>query len=278
MTARLAGKVAFITGAARGQGRSHAVRLAEEGASIIAVDACAPIATVPYPLPGIAELDLTRSLVEAAGGSIITRIADVRQQSELDQAVAAGIDRFGRIDIIVANAGINGQMAPACEIEEHAWQTVIDIDLSGVWRTVKAAAPAMATGERGGSIILISSVGGAKGFANVAPYIAAKHGLIGLMRSLAREMAPQLIRVNAVLPTNVDTPMLLNDALFDLVCRDVDNPTLDDVLPRLQAMNAMPVPWVESIDVSNAVLWLASDEARYVTGAALPVDAGALLG
>ena len=277
MTGRLEGKTAFITGAARGVGRSHALRLAKEGAAIVAVDSCGPIEAVPYSMPDEKDLDETRNLVDQAGGSIITRVADVREQSALDAAVADGIALFGRIDIVVANAGVNGQMAPACEITEAAWQTVIDIDLTGVWHTVKAAAPAMIQAEEGGSIVLTSSVGGAKGFANVAPYIAAKHGVIGLMRSLARELASQHIRVNAVLPTTVDTPMIRNDALVELFCPDLETPTLDDVLPRLAALNEMQVPWVEAIDISNAVLWLASDEARYITGVALPVDAGALL-
>ena len=277
MTGRLEGKTAFITGAARGVGRSHALRLAKEGAAIVAVDSCGPIETVPYSMPDEKDLDETRNLVDQAGGSIITRVADVREQSALDAAVADGIALFGRIDIVVANAGVNGQMAPACEITEAAWQNVIDIDLTGVWHTVKAAAPAMIQAGEGGSIVLTSSVGGAKGFANVAPYIAAKHGVIGLMRSLARELASQHIRVNAVLPTTVDTPMIRNDALVELFCPDLETPTLDDVLPRLAALNEMDVPWVEAIDISNAVLWLASDEARYITGVALPVDAGALL-
>jgi (+)-trans-carveol dehydrogenase len=277
MASLVEGKVALITGAARGQGRSHAVRLAQEGAAIIAVDVCAPVESVRYALPAPSELDDTVDMVRSAGGRIVGCVGDVRSQHDLDAAVAEGVESFGRIDIVVANAGINGEMGPAHLLSESAWQTVIDIDLSGAWRTVKAALPAMIDGGNGGSIVFISSVGGAKGHPMVAPYIAAKHGMIGLMRSLARELAPHRIRVNAILPTNVDTPMVHNDVLFELFCPDVANPTLDDVLPRLQALNSLEVPWIEAVYVSNAVVWLSSDQARYVTGVSLPVDAGALL-
>jgi (+)-trans-carveol dehydrogenase len=274
---RVDGRVALLTGAARGQGRADAVRLAEEGAAVVVLDLCGPIEGVPYPLPNEADLDETRAAVEQVGGSALAVVADVRDQRALDAAVAATLSRFGRLDIVVANAGISPTSAPVSEVTESAWQTVIDIDLSGVWHTVKAATPALVEAGRGGSIVIVSSVAGLKGFGNVAPYIASKHGAIGLMKAVAIELAPHGIRCNAVLPTNVDTPMIINDATFRLFRPDLEAPTLDDVIPRLIGLNTLSIPWVEAVDVANAVLWLASDEARYVTGVALPIDAGALL-
>jgi len=277
MSRLLDGKVALVSGAARGQGRADVVRLAAEGAAVIAFDHCGPIDVVPYPLPTPQDLEETANIVERSGGDILVGLADVRDQASIDAIVEAGVERFGTIDVVVANAGVNASPAPAYETDERTWQTIVDINLSGVWRTVKAAVPTMINARRGGSIVIISSVGGAKGYEHVAPYISAKHGLIGLMKSLARELAGHRIRVNAVLPTNVDTPMIRNDEMYRLMRPDLDRPTLEDALPSLKSLNAMDVAWVEPEDVANAVVWLASDQARYITGAQLPVDAGALL-
>jgi SDR family mycofactocin-dependent oxidoreductase len=274
-TGRVAGKVAFITGAARGQGRSHAVRLAEEGADIIAVDRCADLASVPYPLATPGDLAETVRQVEALDRRIVARQADVRDQAALTAAVHDGLAEFGRLDIVCANAGVN-QPVPAKDMDSGVWADIVDVDLSGVWRTCKAAIPHLIAGGRGGSVVLTSSAAGLKGYANIAHYTAAKHGVVGLMKTLAQELAPHRIRVNTVNPTQVDTDMIQNESMYHLFCPDIENPTREDFGAASAATILLPVDWVESIDVSNAVLFLASDEARYITGVALPVDAGAL--
>ncbi|CAN5559359.1 mycofactocin-coupled SDR family oxidoreductase [soil metagenome] len=272
---RLAGKVAFITGAARGQGRSHAVRLAEEGADIIAVDLVGPIDSVPYPMPDPSELDETVVLVEKVGRRIVACTADVRDQAALDKAVEAGLSELGRLDIVVANAGIIN-FGYTWTLAEQQWQDVIDINLTGVFHTVKAAIPSLIEADRGGSIVLTSSVLGLRGATGASSYSATKHGLVGLAKSLASELGPHRIRVNTVNPSNVATPMVLNAVTMGLFRPDLESPTVDDVAPVMTQMHPLPVPWVESVDVSNAIFFLASDEARYITGISLPVDAGLL--
>ncbi|MER2220533.1 MAG: mycofactocin-coupled SDR family oxidoreductase [Rhodococcus sp. (in: high G+C Gram-positive bacteria)] len=275
-TGRVSGKVAFVTGAARGQGRAHAVRLAEEGADIIALDICSDIDGVPYSLASEADLAETVRSVEAVGGRILAEVADVRDFTAIKGVLDRGVDQFGHVDIICANVGINIP-SPTHELTESQWGTVLDIDLSGTWRTAKAAIPYLIEQGVGGAIILTSSAAGLKGYGNIAHYTAAKHGVNGLMKTLAQELAPHRIRVNTVNPTQVDTPMIMNDAMYQLFCPNIDEPTREDFAPLSQAMNALPIPWVESVDVSNAVLFLASDEARYITGVALPVYAGVLV-
>ncbi|CAM3077145.1 3-ketoacyl-ACP reductase [Mycobacterium intermedium] len=271
---RVAGKVAFITGAARGQGREHAVRLAEEGADIIAVDVCDDIDGVSY--PGATEADLadTADLVEKAGRRIVTAKADVRELESLRTAVEQGVAGLGAIDIVVANAGISGAPAPAALIEQSAWQTMLDINLTGVWHTVKVALPHMTNG--GGSIILVSSMLGIRGGGYMAHYASAKHAVVGLMNSLANELAPQWIRVNSIHPGNVLTPMLDNEWFCRTLRPDLPNPTVHDAGEVIGQFHMLPKPLIEARAVSNAVLFLASDEAQYITGAALPVDAGAV--
>lgn len=273
---RLAGQVALITGAARGQGRSHAVRLAQEGADIIALDLCADLEHVPYSLATAADLAETVALVEALGRRVVARIADVRDLASLRAAVDEGVATLGRLDIVCANAGVN-KPAPMTEMDEAVWLEIVDIDLSGVWRTCRAAIPHLLAGRRGGAIVLTSSAAGLKAYANIAHYTAAKHGVNGLMKTLAQELAPHRIRVNTVNPTQVDTPMIMNPPMYKLFCPDLDDPGRDDFAPVSEAMNALPIPWVDARDVSNAVVFLASDEARYITGVALPVDAGVLI-
>jgi (+)-trans-carveol dehydrogenase len=273
---RVAGQVAFITGAARGQGRSHAVRLAREGADIIAVDLCGPLPTVHYPLSTPADLAETVRQVEMLDRRIVASQADVRDTASLERAVADGIAQLGRLDIVSANAGIlsSGSLA---ELTEQAWREMIDINLSGVWRTCKAAIPHLIAGGRGGSIILTSSVAGLKSYANIAHYVSAKHGVTGLMRALAVELAPHRIRVNSLHPTQVSTDMIHNEVMYRLFCPDEPVPTREQFAAASRATGMLPVDWVESTDVSSALLFLASDDARYITGTALPVDAGALL-
>jgi SDR family mycofactocin-dependent oxidoreductase len=272
---RVEGKVAFITGAARGQGRSHAIRLAEEGADIIALDLLEPIPGAPYDPATPEDLAETVSRVEALDRRIVAEKADVRDFEQIEAVLDKGVAEFGRLDIVSANAGISTAMAPAETLEEDIWRDMIDVNLSGVWRTAKAAIPHLKAGGRGGSIILTSSDAGLFGYPNIAHYVAAKHGVVGLMRTLALELAPDMIRVNSIHPTTVDTPMVNNEATFALFRPDLEHPTVDDFKEAAVGMNALPIPWVEAIDISNALLWLASDEARYVTGVTLPVDAGA---
>jgi (+)-trans-carveol dehydrogenase len=276
MTGRVEGKVAFITGAARGQGRSHAVTLAREGADIIAVDIDAQIGTVPYAMATAEDLAQTVKEVESAGRRIVATQADVRDYDALKQALDDGVAQLGRLDIVSANAGIVS-FGRAEELPEQTWRDVIDVNLTGEWHAAKAAIPHLRAGGRGGSIILTSSDAGLAGFLNLAHYVASKHGVVGLMRTLALELAPDFIRVNSIHPTNVDTPMVMNPATYRMFRPDLENPTADDMAEPATEGNALPIPWVEPADISNAVLWLASDESRYVTGVTLPVDAGWLV-
>jgi SDR family mycofactocin-dependent oxidoreductase len=277
MTGRVEGKVAFVSGAARGQGRSHAVRLAQEGADIIAVDICRPVDNVVYPAATPADLAETADLVKGYDRRIVAAEVDVRDFDALKAAVDSGVEQLGRLDVIVANAGIGNGGNKLHKIRENIWQDMIDINLSGVWKTVKAGVPHILAGERGGSIVLTGSVGAHKALARTGHYIAAKHGVVGLMRAFAVELGQHRIRVNSVHPSQVNTPMTMNDVTFKLFRPDLENPGPDDFAPFSQMTHTLPVPWVEAADISNAVLFLASDESRYVTGVSLPVDAGALL-
>lgn len=277
MTGKLEGKVALITGAARGQGRSHAVRLAEEGADIIAVDVCKPIDGVKFPMATPDDLAETVALVEKTGRRIHAVEADVRDEAVMKQIVDDGVAAFGRLDIVVANAGIASEGARLDVMSHKTWTDMLDVNLTGVWITTKVATPHLVAGGRGGSIVLTSSVGGVRGARNIGHYIAAKHGVLGLMKSLALELGDQFIRVNSVMPVQVNTPMLLNEDTYRMFCPELPNPTAEDMAERSKQGQIIPVPWVEAIDISNAVLFLASDEARYITGTALPIDAGSLL-
>ncbi len=283
MVGRVEGKVAFITGAARGQGRAHAVRLAQEGADIIAIDICKPIEGFLNPPSTPEDLAETADLVRETNRRIVTAEVDVRDYESLRAAVDCGVEQLGRLDVIVANAGIssagNDDGGRLDKVSERDWQDMIDVNLSGVWKTVKAAVPHMLTGSRGGSIVLTSSVNGFKAYPNLllGHYVASKHGVVGLMRAFAVELGQHMIRVNSVHPTFVNTPMLLNDGLYRFVRPDLANPGADDLVPFCQAFHTLPIPWVEAQDISNAVLFLASDESRYVTGVALPIDAGQCL-
>ena len=267
---RLKGKVALITGAARGQGRAHAVRLASEGADIIGVDICAPIASVPYPLATADDLAATVKLVEDTGARIVAKEADVRDRASLSDAVQAGVDELGRLDIVVANAGI----APM-QSGDDGWRDVIDVNLTGVYNTIKAAIPTLVKQGAGGSIVLISSAAGLAGVgspdAGSVGYAAAKHGVVGLMRVYANLLAKQNIRVNSIHPTGVETPMIDNDFTRGWLAKmaaESDSPG--------SMGNALPVEVLQPEDIANAVAWLVSDQARYITGVTLPVDAGFL--
>jgi (+)-trans-carveol dehydrogenase len=278
MAGRVEGKVAFITGAARGQGRAHAVRLAQEGADIIAVDICKKIDTVDLIAASTPEdLAETADLVKGHNRRIYTAEVDVRDYDALKAAVDTGVEQLGKLDIIVANAGIGNGGQTLDKTSEADWTAMIDINLSGVWKTVKAGVPHILSGGNGGSIILTSSVGGIKAYPHCGHYVAAKHGVVGLMRTFAVELGAQNIRVNSVHPTNVNTPLFMNEGTMRLFRPDLENPGPDDMKVVGQLMHTLPIGWVEPEDIANAVLFLASDEARYVTGVTLPVDGGSCL-
>ena len=278
MAGRVEGKVAFVTGAAHGQGRSHAVRLAQEGADIIAIDVCKRIVeNSPIPPATPEELAETADLVKGLNRRIYTAEVDVRDYDAMKAAVDAGVEELGRLDIIVANAGIGNGGDTLDQCSEHDWQEMIDVNLSGVWKTVKAGVPHLIKGGNGGSIILTSSVGGLKAYPHCGNYVAAKHGVVGLMRSFAVELGQHNIRVNSVHPTHVSTGMIMNEGTWKLFRPDLENPGPDDMAPICQMFHTLPVLWVDAVDISNAVLFFASDEARYVTGVTLPVDAGSCL-
>lgn len=276
MSKTLEGKVAFVTGAARGQGRSHAVRLAQEGADIIAVDICAQIPSMEIPMASKEDLDETVRLVEAEGGRIVASIADVRDGAALTEAVRAGVAEFDRLDIVCANAGIfalTPDEPAGLEERRRHWQDTIDVNLTGVWNTVEATAPIMIEAGNGGAIVLTASTAASKSAANhslaMDAYTAAKHGVVGLMRNLAVDLAPHSIRVNTVHPTGVRTPMVENEVVERYVAADPGFAKL--------VTNSLPVEAVDPVDISNAIVYLVSDAGRYVTGVQLPVDAGFLV-
>jgi SDR family mycofactocin-dependent oxidoreductase len=269
---RVEGKVAFITGAARGQGRSHAVRLTQEGADIIAVDICDQIDTACHSMATPDDLSETVKQVENLDRWIISRQADVRDLAALESVVAEGIAEFGRLDIVCANAGVFN-LAPIWEFTERQWQDVLDVDLTGVWKTVKAAISPMIDQGTGGSIILTSSVAGLFGVPNNGAYSSAKHGVTGLMRTLAIELAPHNIRCNSLHPTVVNTNMIHNPALYEYA--GVPGATRAEAERAFAMGNALPDALIEPVDITNLVLWLASDESRYVTGTTQIIDAGA---
>jgi SDR family mycofactocin-dependent oxidoreductase len=271
----LEGKVALVTGAARGQGRSHAIRLAEDGADIVAIDIAAPIPTAYYPPATPADLKLTAKLVEAEGVRVLTAAADVRDRLALDDVVARALAAFDRIDIVIANAG-TASHAPTWELADDQWQDVLDVNLTGVWRTVKACVPSMIARGQGGAIVLTSSLAGLHGYANIASYVAAKHGVNGLMRTLANELGPHNIRVNSVCPGLINTDMMMNAETYAMFRPDVAHPTLEDARQVFRGMQLLPLDWLEPRDVSNAIAFLVSDQARAITGVALPVDGGQL--
>jgi SDR family mycofactocin-dependent oxidoreductase len=266
---RFTGKVAFVTGAARGQGRSHAVRFAAEGADLILVDICAPIASVQYDLATPADLKETVAQIKALGHRAVARQADVRDREAIAEAVQQGVAELGRLDYVVANAGII-VWTHRDENNPAAFRDTIDVNLIGVSNTVDAALPLLCSQGTGGSIVITSSTAGIKSTGGVGPgyqaYTASKHAVVGLMRNLAASYAREGIRVNTVHPTGVATPMIENDVRETVLADDPHAPTA--------LGNLLPVAVLDSGDVSNAVLWLCSDEARYITGAALPVDAG----
>lgn len=276
MAGRLEGKVAFITGAARGQGRSHAVKLAEEGADIIAIDVTEQVETVPYPTATAEDMQETVRLVESLDRRIIAADLDVRDLAGMQKFVADAVADLGRLDIVLANAGISTP-APSLDMDEEIWNTMIDINLTGVWKTLKASVPHIIEGGRGGSIAITSSLAAIYANEGTAHYSAAKAGLVMFAKVLAKELAPQSIRVNTIHPTTVATDMILNDSTFKLFRPDLENPTRADFEEAARTLNRLPIAAMEAVDISNAILYLVSDEGRYVTGTTHVVDAGGQL-
>lgn len=268
MAGRLEGKVALVSGAARGQGRSHAVRLAQEGADVIAFDVCRQLGTVPYPLATSEDLKETVRQVEELDRRIVAREADVTDLGAVKELVAEGVGELGRLDVVCANAGIVTFAENTWSLTEDVWDEMIEVNLTGVWKTLAAAIPSMIDAGNGGSIVITSSTAGVKGMSGIAHYASAKHGVVGLMRTLAHELAPHSIRVNTVHPTGVNTPMVVNDYTAQFLESSEEGAS--------NVQNLLPVEMIEAVDISNAIVWLSSDEARYVTGVSLPVDAGFL--
>jgi SDR family mycofactocin-dependent oxidoreductase len=277
---RVQGKVAFVTGAARGQGRSHAVRLAEEGADIIAVDLCQDISTIGYPMATPEDLEETAKLVEKTGRGIVTAQADVREASQLREALERGIAEFGKVDIVVAQAGIAGMKG---QPPLQAWVDVINTNLIGTINAINVALPHL---TEGGAIVATGSTAALMDTHNKPDpgndpggmaYVHSKRALSTYVHDLATELAPRGIRANVVHPTNCNTDMLQSEPMYKSFRPDLEHPTQADAEPVFYVQQAMKVPWIEPIDISNAVLWLASDEARYVTGMQVRVDAGGYL-
>lgn len=273
---QLDGKVAFITGVARGQGRSHALTLAREGASIIGLDLCDKPSTTAY--PGTTEEDLQETVrqVKEAGGQIFVDVADTRDYAQVKAVFDRGIEQFGRVDIVIPNAGICSG-AKTWEIEPTDWREMVDINLTGVFHTVKVAIPTMITQNQGGSIVFIGSTEALKGAENISSYAASKHGVTGLMTSLARELGQYNIRVNSVNPTCVDTHMINNDFVYGLFRPDLDKPTREDVIDTFAGTHILPVPWMQPQDVSNAILYLVTEPGRYITATPMVIDAGFMI-
>lgn len=272
----LFGKVALITGAARGQGRTHAVALARQGVDLILVDVCRTLATVPYPMSEPEDLAETAALVKALGREAIVAELDVRDLAGMRELTARAMEQFGRLDIVIANAAI-ASPAPSLDMSEETWQEMIDVNLTGVWKTLAATVPAIRQGNRGGSVVIISSMAAIAPHGNIAHYTAAKAGLIGLMKVLAKELAPESIRVNTVHPGTVATPMVLNDSIYKLFRPDLEAPTREDMELATGGLHAMPISLLEPEDITGTVMHLVSDEGRYITGTTQQVDAGGSL-
>ncbi|KXF56470.1 3-ketoacyl-ACP reductase [Rhodococcus sp. SC4] len=271
---RMDGKTAFITGAARGQGRAHAIRLAQEGADIIATDIAEAVDTVTYKSATLDDLEYTVKEVEKLGRRVISYTADVRDSEGLQQGLNSAVAELGRLDVVIANAGIINSVEPSWEIDESDWRAIIDVNLTGVWQTTKAAVPHLIEAKNGGSIILISSVAGLQGIPNMAHYDASKYGVRGLAQALANELSPHQIRVNSIHPSSVRTPMIDSGLAQRTYRPDLENATFEDCYEVMCNQNMWDVPYIEADDVANAALFLASEESRYVTGIALPVDLG----
>lgn len=269
---RFDGKTVLITGGARGQGRSHALAFAKEGADIVVADIASQVDTVPYKMSTEDDLKETVAQVEALDQRCLAVTADARSTAALKETVDQAVGQFGRVDVLLVNHGLLS-LSPVAEMSDQMWDDVIGSDLTGVFKTVRAVLPQMLS-QKSGRIVVTSSMAGRTGLPTVAHYCAAKWGVIGFVKSVAREVAAEGITVNAVCPTNCNTDMIHNNAFYALFAPGIDNPTREEVIPGFTSLNAVPVPWIEPIDISNTMLFLASPEARYITGEAIHVSAG----
>lgn len=269
---KLDGRVALITGGARGQGRSHAVTLAREGADIVVCDVARQVDTVPYPMGTSDQLQETVRMVEDLDRRCVAVQADVRDAGQMQGVVERALAEFGQLDILLANAGIFS-FGTIADMSDQLWDDMLDTNLKGVFHSLRAVLPHMIE-RRYGRIVATSSMAGRAGFANIGHYVASKWGVIGLVKSLAMEVGQFGITVNAVCPTAVNTDMIRNEAAYSLFLPDASNPTDEQVTEAFGGLNIMPIPWVEVQDISNAILFLVSDDARYITGNAMPVAAG----
>ncbi|WP_030251123.1 mycofactocin-coupled SDR family oxidoreductase [Streptomyces violens] len=269
---RLSGKTAVITGAARGLGRASALAFAREGADLVLLDIAQDLSGVPYPLGSASQLEYTAQLCRELGVSVLARQTDVREMPEVETAVATAVERFGRIDVLVNNAGIAAPSGKAAhEIDEDEWQLMIDVDLSGAWRTIRAVGGLMAE-QRSGSIVNVASTAGLVGYRHFAGYVAAKHGLVGLTKAAALDYAPRKVRVNALCPGSVRDDSQVEGRMLSEIARSLDVPVSEheETFVQAQPMNAL----IEPDDIASAAVWLASDESRQVTGSVLTVDGG----
>ncbi len=268
----LTGRVAVVTGAARGQGRSHAQALAEAGADVVLTDVCRDIGSVPYPLATEDELTETARLVEKSGRRAVVVTADVRRRDDMERVIATALEELGGLDIVVANAGICG-FGQMPTLTEAQWDDMLAVNLTGVFNTFRAAVPHLVAQGRG-RLIATSSGAGRTGTPNLSHYAATKWGVIGFVKSVALEVAASGVTANIVCPATVDTPMVHNEALYSLFAPDIEVRTKDAVRPRYEAMNPMRVPWLDPIEISHAVLFLASDRAGFISGETIEVSAG----
>lgn len=269
---KMDGKVVLITGGARGQGRAHAVRMAEEGADVIVTDICEQLPYVEYPLGTRDELAETVALVQKFERTCLSYEVDARDAKKMKQVVAEAVGRLGRLDTVIINHGISVTHGTESEDADEIWDLILDVNLTGVFKTVRAVVPHMR--ENGGSILITASAAGLIGLYGHPAYTAAKHGIVGLVKTMAAELSQHWIRVNAVCPTAVTTPLFMNQAHIKAFCGDDQSKTFDDMVWPATTLNLLPVPWIEPEAISAAMLYLASDDGKYVTGIALPVDAG----
>lgn len=272
-------RTVLITGAARGQGRSHAVRFGELEDHLVLVDACTPSPAVDYAMPTQDDLEETAELVKAAGGRATVHVVDVRDAVGLNAAVDEAVELFGPVEVVVANAGLAPRPTGLLDCSLEDWQEVIDVNLSGVFHTMRAGLRSMVAAGRGGSVVLVSSIMGLRSLGGIPAYVASKHAVTGLMRTAAYELGPRGIRVNSVHPGNVRTPMVVNDSLKAMFRPDLPPAEVgDEILEQaMRPMNLLPAGWCEAEDVTEAVVFLCSNAARAITGVALPVDLGATL-
>lgn len=267
-------KTVVISGAGRGQGRAHALGFAAEGANVVAFDICDDVSSSPISLSSSEDLKETAALVRSAGGTIDIHRADVRDADAVAAVFSSAVRTYGKVDIVLANAGVIPKFSNTWEFDELDYEEVVDIDLLGVWRVLKAGVLTMLEGEVKGAIIVTGSGASIKGIASLSPYVAAKHGLVGMVRTAARELGRYGIRVNMVAPGNVNTDMIMNSAVYQVYFPDRDAPTQEEFCEMASSQNPMGQPYVEPDDVTRTVMYLASEDARFVTGSLLPVDGG----